>query len=32
MKFDRPVMFPDVIGGHFDSNVELLLKNYDSMF
>ena len=33
VKFDRPVMFPDVIGGHcLIPNTELLLKNYDSKF
>jgi len=33
VRFDRPVMFPDVIGGHcLIQNVELLLKSYDSMF
>jgi len=33
VKFDRPVMFPDVIGGHcLIPNTELLLKNYDSEF
>jgi UDP-N-acetyl-D-mannosaminuronate dehydrogenase len=33
VRFDRPVMFPDVIGGHcLIPNTELLLKNYDSKF
>lgn len=33
VKFDRPVMFPDVIGGHcVIPNTELLLKSYDSEF
>ena len=33
MWIDRPVMFPDVIGGHcLIPNTELLLKSYDSMF
>ena len=33
VRFDRPVMFPDVIGGHcLIQNTELLLKNYDSKF
>ena len=33
MRLDRPVMFPDVIGGHcLIPNVELLLKSYDSNF
>jgi len=33
VRFDRPVMFPDVIGGHcLILNTELLLKNYDSKF
>jgi len=33
VKFDRPLMFPDVIGGHcLIPNTELLLKNYDSKF
>jgi hypothetical protein len=32
-RFDRPVMFPGVIGGHcLIPNTELLLKNYDSKF
>lgn len=32
-RFDRAVMFPDVIGGHcLIPNTELLLKSYDSMF
>ena len=31
--FDRPVMFPGVIGGHcLIPNTELLLKSYDSKF
>jgi len=30
-RFDRPVMFPGVIGGHcLIPNTELLLKSYDS--
>ena len=30
---DRPIMFPDVIGGHcLIPNIELLLKRYDSQF
>jgi len=33
VRLDRPVMFPDVIGGHcLIPNVELLLKSYDSDF
>ncbi len=33
LRFDRPVMFPDVIGGHcLIPNTELLLKAYDSEF
>ena len=33
VRLDRPVMFPDVIGGHcLIPNVELLLKAYDSEF
>jgi len=33
VRFDRPVMFPDVIGGHcLIPNTELLLKDYDSKF
>jgi len=33
VRFDRPVMFPDVIGGHcLIPNIELLLKTYDSKF
>jgi len=33
VRFDRPVMFPGVIGGHcLIPNIELLLKSYDSMF
>ena len=33
VRFDRPVMFPGVIGGHcLIPNVELLLKSYDSEF
>jgi len=33
VRFDRPVMFPDVMGGHcLIPNTELLLKSYDSMF
>jgi UDP-N-acetyl-D-mannosaminuronate dehydrogenase len=33
VRFDRPVMFPDVIGGHcLIPNIKLLLKSYDSMF
>jgi len=33
VRFDRPVMFPDVIGGHcLIPNTELLLKSYDSKF
>jgi phage shock protein A len=33
VRLDRPVMFPDVIGGHcLIPNAELLLKNYDSEF
>jgi UDP-N-acetyl-D-mannosaminuronate dehydrogenase len=33
VRFDRPVMFPDVIGGHcLIPNTELLLKSYDSEF
>ncbi|UCE95411.1 MAG: GDP-mannose dehydrogenase [Candidatus Bathyarchaeota archaeon] len=32
-RFDRPVMFPGVIGGHcLIPNAELLLKSYDSEF
>lgn len=32
-RFDRPIMFPDVIGGHcLIPNAELLLKSYDSEF
>jgi UDP-N-acetyl-D-mannosaminuronate dehydrogenase len=32
-RFDRPVMFPGVIGGHcLIPNTELLLKSYDSQF
>ena len=33
LRFDRPVMFPDVIGGHcLIPNAELLLKSYNSEF
>ena len=33
VRFDRPVMFPDVIGGHcLIPNVEFLLKSHDSEF
>jgi len=33
VRFDRPIMFPGVIGGHcLIPNVELLLKCYDSEF
>jgi UDP-N-acetyl-D-mannosaminuronate dehydrogenase len=33
LRFDRPVMFPGVIGGHcLIPNTELLLKAYDSKF
>ena len=33
VRLDRPVMFPDVIGGHcLIPNTELLLKSYDSEF
>jgi len=33
MWIGRPVMFPDVIGGHcLIPNTELLLKSYDSEF
>ena len=33
VRFDRPVMFPDIIGGHcLIPNTELLLKSYDSEF
>ena len=33
VRFDRPIMFPNVIGGHcLIANVDLLLKSYDSMF
>ena len=33
VRHDRPVMFPDVIGGHcLVQNTELLLKSYDSEF
>jgi len=33
VRFDRPVMFPGVIGGHcLIPNTKLLLKNYDSKF
>jgi len=33
VRLDRPVMFPDVIGGHcLIPNVELLLKSHDSEF
>jgi UDP-N-acetyl-D-mannosaminuronate dehydrogenase len=32
-RFDRPIMFPDVIGGHcLIPNTELLLQSYDSEF
>ncbi len=32
-RFDRPIMFPGVIGGHcLIPNTELLLKSYDSEF
>ncbi|MCJ7634139.1 hypothetical protein MUP77_17345, partial [Candidatus Bathyarchaeota archaeon] len=31
LRFDRPVMFPGVIGGHcIIPNTELLLRSYDS--
>lgn len=33
IRFDRPIMFPGVIGGHcLVPNAELLLKSYDSEF
>jgi UDP-N-acetyl-D-mannosaminuronate dehydrogenase len=33
VRLDRPIMFPDVIGGHcLVPNTELLLKSYDSEF
>ena len=33
VRFDRPVMFPGVIGGHcLIPDVELLLESYDSEF
>jgi UDP-N-acetyl-D-mannosaminuronate dehydrogenase len=33
VRFDRPIMFPDVISGHcLIANAELLLKSYDSEF
>ena len=33
VRFDRPIMFPDVIGEHYlIPSAELLLKNYDSEF
>jgi len=33
LRFDRPVMFPGVIGGHcLIPNTELLLRAYDSEF
>ncbi|MDH5753985.1 MAG: GDP-mannose dehydrogenase [Candidatus Bathyarchaeota archaeon] len=33
VRFDRPIHFPGVIGGHcLIPNAELLLKSYDSMF
>ena len=33
VRFDRPVHFPGIIGGHcLISNAELLLKSYDSEF
>ena len=33
VRLDRPIMFPDVIGGHcLIPNTELLLKSYDSDF
>lgn len=33
VRLDKPVMFPDVIGGHcLIPNTELLLKSYDSKF
>jgi UDP-N-acetyl-D-mannosaminuronate dehydrogenase len=33
VRCDRPIMFPDVIGGHcLIPNTELLLKSYDSKF
>jgi len=33
VRFDRPIMFPDVIGGHcLIPNTELLLKSYESQF
>ncbi|MCK4434818.1 GDP-mannose dehydrogenase, partial [Candidatus Bathyarchaeota archaeon] len=33
VRFDRPIHFPDVIGGHcLIPNTELLLKSYDSTF
>ena len=33
VRFDRPIMFPDVMGGHcLIPNAELLLKSYDSKF
>lgn len=33
VRFDRPIMFPDVIGGHcLIPNADLLLKSYESEF
>jgi len=33
VRFNKPLHYPDVIGGHFMiSNTELLLKSYDSEF
>jgi hypothetical protein len=33
VRFNKPLHYPDVIGGHFKiSNTELLLKSYDSEF
>ncbi len=33
IRFDRPIMFPDVIGGHcLVPNTQLLLESYDSEF
>jgi len=33
VRFNKPLHYPDFIGGHFKiSNTELLLKSYDSEF
>jgi hypothetical protein len=32
VRFDKPVMFPSVIGGRCMIQIELLLKSYDSEF